>query len=123
MSRIKGLHFEKEIVALCINWHKSKGLSTRRIEEMMARRGVQIDHATISRWAKRYKDGFESQAMANNGKPSMTMPRHVKLKGSWKYLHLKLNKENMVIDFFVSQKEDKKAAMDFFADTAKNTLH
>jgi putative transposase len=35
----------------CIRWYVAYPLSLRLIEEMMAERGVTVDHATVHRWA------------------------------------------------------------------------
>ena len=36
---------------LCVRWYAAYALSLRNLEEMMAERGVQVDHATVHRWA------------------------------------------------------------------------
>ena len=35
----------------CVRWYAAYPLSLRHIEEMMAERGVVVDHATVHRWA------------------------------------------------------------------------
>ena len=35
----------------CVRWYAAYPLSLRHIEEMMAERGVCVDHATVHRWA------------------------------------------------------------------------
>lgn len=35
---------------LCVRWYLSYGLSLRDLEEMIAERGMSVDHATIHRW-------------------------------------------------------------------------
>jgi transposase-like protein len=34
-----------------VRWYAAYPLSLRHIEEMMAQRGVSVDHATVHRWA------------------------------------------------------------------------
>ncbi|HET9641772.1 MAG TPA: DDE-type integrase/transposase/recombinase, partial [Burkholderiaceae bacterium] len=36
---------------LCVRWCVAYPLSLRNLEEMMAERGVEVDHATVHRWA------------------------------------------------------------------------
>jgi transposase-like protein len=36
---------------LCVRWYASYALSLRNLEEMMVERGVEVDHATVHRWA------------------------------------------------------------------------
>ena len=36
---------------VCVRWYAAYPLSLRHIEEMMAERGVFVDHATVHRWS------------------------------------------------------------------------
>jgi putative transposase len=48
---IKRWHYPLEVMLVCVRWYAAYPLSLRHIEEMMAERGVAVDHATIHRWA------------------------------------------------------------------------
>jgi hypothetical protein len=48
---IERLHFPLEIMLVCVRWYAAYPLSLRNLEEMMAERGVFVDHATVGRWA------------------------------------------------------------------------
>jgi transposase-like protein len=50
----KGRHFDRSVILLCVRWYLAYNLSLRNLEEMMAERGVEVDHATIHRWTVRY---------------------------------------------------------------------
>ena len=45
----KGAHFPQEIILMGVRWYLAYPLSTRHVEELMEERGVELDHATISR--------------------------------------------------------------------------
>jgi transposase, IS6 family len=45
----KWRHFEAEIILLCVRWYLRYSLSYRDLEEMMAERGLHVDHTTIYR--------------------------------------------------------------------------
>jgi putative transposase len=45
----KGVHVPKEIILTRVRWHVAYLLSTRHLEEMMAERGVSVDHSTVNR--------------------------------------------------------------------------
>ena len=47
----KRLHFPVEIILTCVRWYVAYPLSLRQLQEMMAERGVEVDHPTIHRWA------------------------------------------------------------------------
>ena len=43
----KGRHFDRSVILLCVRWYLAYSLSLRDLEEMMAERGIKVDHATI----------------------------------------------------------------------------
>lgn len=49
----KRLHYPPDIIAQCVRWYLAYALSLRNFEEMMAERGIGIDHSTLHRWAIR----------------------------------------------------------------------
>ena len=51
----KGAHFPKEVILMGVRWYVAYPLSTRHVEELMAERGVNVDHSTINRWTKMFQ--------------------------------------------------------------------
>lgn len=50
---IKRPHYPMEVMLVCVRWYAAYLLSLRNLEEMMAERGVTVDHATVHRWARK----------------------------------------------------------------------
>jgi len=50
----KWRHFQGEFILLCVRWYLRYPLSYRNLEEMMAERGLRVDHSTIYRWVIAY---------------------------------------------------------------------
>jgi hypothetical protein len=50
----RGRHFRSEIIVMCVRWYLLYPLSYRDLEEMMAERGLTVDHSTIARWVLYY---------------------------------------------------------------------
>jgi putative transposase len=46
---VKRLHYLIEVMLMRARWYAAYPLSLRHIEEMMAERGVVVDHATVHR--------------------------------------------------------------------------
>ncbi len=46
----KGRHFDKSVILLCVRWYLAYNLSLRNLKEMMAERGIGMDHSTVHRW-------------------------------------------------------------------------
>jgi len=55
---------------LCVRWYLAYGLSLRDLEEMIAERGVAVDHSTIHRWVLHYTpqllDAFNARKRSVN---------------------------------------------------------
>ena len=49
-SAFKGFRFPPEIIVLAVRWYLRYGLSYRDLEELLAERGVDVDHVTVFRW-------------------------------------------------------------------------
>ena len=47
---------------LAVRWYLRYGLSYRDIEEMLAERGVEVDHVTVYRWVQRFTPLFADAA-------------------------------------------------------------
>ena len=69
----KGRHFDQSVILLCVRWYLAYSLSLRNLEEMMAERGISVDHATIHRWIVSYSPELlnrfnaRKQAIDNHG--------------------------------------------------------
>jgi transposase-like protein len=50
----RGRHFDPEIIVTCVRWYLRFSLSLRDVEELMAERGLIVDHTTIWRWCQLY---------------------------------------------------------------------
>ena len=61
VSDFKGRHFRGEIVLWAVRWYCRYGISYRDLEQMMAERGVSVDHSTIYRWVQRYAPEIEKR--------------------------------------------------------------
>jgi len=49
-----GFRFAPEVNLLAVRWYLRYGLSYRDVEELLAERGIDIDHVTICRWVQRF---------------------------------------------------------------------
>jgi IS6 family transposase len=54
MNPFKGRHFQRDIILWAVRWYCKYGISYRELQEMLAERGVNVDHSTIFRWVQRY---------------------------------------------------------------------
>ena len=61
MLNSKGMRFPIDVILMCIRWYAAYPLSYRHVEEMMAERGVNVDHSSINRWAIRFLPVLEKR--------------------------------------------------------------
>ena len=57
-SVFAGFRFPREVIAVAVRWYLRYGLSYRDVEELLAERGVTVDHVTIYRWVQRFTPEF-----------------------------------------------------------------
>ncbi len=50
MISFKGAHFPKEIILYAVFFYVRYAVSYRDLEEILAERGVSVDHATLNLW-------------------------------------------------------------------------
>jgi len=48
-----GFRFPREVLSVAVRWYLRYGLSYRDVEELLAERGVTVDHVTVYRWVQR----------------------------------------------------------------------
>src|SRR4249919_2184178 len=112
----KGAHFPQEIILMGVRWYVAYPLSSRQVEELMAERGVELDHATIHRWVIKYSPLLE-EAFHRRKRPvwgSWRMDEtYIKVKGVWHYLYRAVDKYGTTIDFLLTEHRDEQAAKRF----------
>ena len=117
MSDFKGRHFRGEIVLWAVRWYCRYGISYRDLEQMMAERGVSVDHSTIYRWVQRYAPEIERRLRWHWRRPRSRSWRvdetYVKVRGKWSYLYRAVDKLGNTIDFYLSPTRNTIAAKRF----------
>lgn len=113
----KRLHYPVDVIAQCIRWYLAYALSLRDLEEMMAERGILVDHSTLYRWIIRLtpllSKAFRRYKRAVGARWRMD-ETYIKVKGQWKYLYRAVDSAGQTIDFLLTAKRDAAAALRFF---------
>ena len=113
----KGMRFPIDIILVCIRWYATYPLSYRHLEEVMEERGVFVDHSSINRWAIRFLPLLE-KVFRKHKRPVGSSWRmdetYIKVKDAWKYLYRAVDKEGKTVDFLLTARRDKAAAIRFF---------
>ena len=84
-------HFQKDIILMAVRWYLAYSLSYRDIEELMAERGVSVDHSTVNRWVIKYSPELEAESRKSNKRKVGSSWRmdetYTRVKGEWVYLY------------------------------------
>ena len=117
VTGLAGFRFPPEIILLAVRWYLRYGLSYRNLEELLAERGIEVDHVTLYRWVQRFTPLLMEAALPCRHRVSRCWfvdETYVKVAGSWRYVYRAVDQDGQVIDVFVSKKRDLKAATKFF---------
>ncbi|MCY0855005.1 IS6 family transposase [Cupriavidus sp. D39] len=113
----KRLHYPLEVMLTCVRWYVAYPLSLRHVEEMMAERGISVDHSTVHRWALKLLPALH-KVFRRCKRPVGTSWRmdetYILVRGQWKYLYRAVDKAGHTIDFLLRAQRDKAAARRFF---------
>jgi IS6 family transposase len=78
------------VIRVAVRWYLRYGLSYRDIEELLAERGVEVDHVTVYRWVQRFTPLFADAARRlrhATGDRWFVDETCVKVAGRWRYLY------------------------------------
>lgn len=111
---------------MAVRWYLRYGLSYRDVEELLAERGIQVDHVTIYRWVQRF-----TPLLIDAARPCRHVPgdrrfvdeTYVKVAGRWVYLYRAIDQFGQVIDVLVSEKRDLTATRRFFTRALEHSPH
>lgn len=81
---LKRLHYPLDVMLLCVRWYVAYPLSLRQLEQMMAERGIAVDHSTVHRWAlKLLPDQFHAASTAFQIEAGVRSLRCSRLMSNW----------------------------------------
>ena len=102
---------------MCVRWYSAYPLSLGRIEEIIAERGVFVDHATVHRWSIKILSVLAA-VFRRRKRPvgiSWQMDEtYIKVAGKWKYPYRAIDRTGATIDFVLRAHRDYAAARTFF---------
>lgn len=122
MTSFKYRHFPQDIILQAVRQDCAYTLSYRNIEEILAERGIDVDHSTLNRWivfcAPKLEKAFHKKKRLPGDRWRLD-ETYTKVKGQWKYFYRAVNKQSNTIDFILTDNRSKKAVLRYFTKTIK----
>ncbi len=117
MISLKGCHFPKDAVLYAVYFYLRYTFSYRDLEEIMAERGVRVDHATLNRWVVKFSSIVAARAQSKK-RPTQSSWRmdetYIRVRGKWMHLYRAVDKVGNTLDFMLSERRNRPAATRFF---------
>src|SRR5215218_9994647 len=83
-------YFPPDVIVLAVHWYLRFGLSYRDVEELLAERGIEVDHTTIYRRVQRFTPLLADAARPRRhaiGARWEVDETYVKVAGVWRYIY------------------------------------
>src|SRR3546814_6514362 len=113
----KWRHFQGDVILWAVRWYCRYPISYRDLEEMLAERGISVDHTTIYRWVECYAPDMEKRLgwfWRRGFDPSWRLDEtYAKVRGKWTYLYRAADKRGETIDYYLSPTRSAKQAPRF----------
>jgi transposase-like protein len=106
------------VIVVAVRWYLRYGLSYREVEQLLAERGVEVDHVTIYRWVQRFIPLLADAARYARHSPGdrwFVDETYAKVNGVWRYVYRAVDQYGQVIDVLLSARRDAVAARRFFS--------
>jgi hypothetical protein len=87
-----------------VRWYLRYSLTYRDLEEIMAERGLSVDHVTISWWVQRYAPVLNQRIRRELRRPNRSWrvdETYVRVGGDWAYLYRAVDSAGETIEFYV----------------------
>ena len=121
--QFSGSHFPKDVILTAVRWYLRYKLSYRDVEELIAERGITVDHSTINRWVVKYSPLLAAKGQQEKRRVGVSWrldETYIKVRGQWKYLYRAVDKAGDTVDFLLTAKRDAKAALRFLRQAIAN---
>ncbi len=121
-SAFAGYRFPVEVITVAVRWYLRYGLSYRDVEELLAERGIEVDHVSVYRWVQRFTPLFVENARPfrhASGDRWFVDETYVKVAGRWRYLYRAIDQFGQVVDVRLSDRRDLRAARLFFTSALR----
>ena len=122
----RGYRFLPEIISHAVWLYHRFALSFRDVEDVLARRGVEVTYEAIRKWCRRFGPEYAGRLRRRRGRLGDTWHLDevfVTIQGRQQYLWRAVDEAGDVLDILVQPRRNRHAAVRFFRKLLKNQRH
>ena len=123
MPSYRGYRFPPEIISHAVWLYHRFALSFRDVEDLLARRGVEVTYEAIRKWCRRFGPGYAGRLRRRRGRLGDLWhldELFVTIQGRHQYLWRAVDEDGDVLDILVQPRRNRHAAVCFFRKLLKN---
>ena len=117
MPSYRGYRFPPEIISHAVWLYHRFALSFRDVEDVLARRGVDVTYEAIRKWCRRFGPEYAGRLRRRRGRLGATWHLDevfVTIQGRQQYLWRAVDEDGDVLDILVQPRRNRHAAVRFF---------
>jgi transposase-like protein len=114
---------EPIVIVTAVRWYCRFCLSLRDVEELVAERGISVDHTTVWRWVQAYAPEIRKRLQGQVKYKLATWfmdETYVRVSGRWMYLFRAVDNRGQTVDFYLCETRDREAAKRFLRAALAN---
>lgn len=119
------IQYPTEVVMLVVFYYYRFKVSLDDVVELMEIRGFHICHQTVHNWVHTFGVNLglklREARRGKSGKKWHVDATYIRVEGRWCYLYRAIDKEGNLVDVYLSDVRDQKAAESFFLQAAKTS--
>src|SRR3954462_3147223 len=108
-----GHRFPPEVISHAVWLYFRFPLGLRKVEELLAARGISVSHETVRQWALKFGQGFANEIRRRLPRPGDKWHLdevQIKIAGKKHWLWRAVDQDGTVLDVLVQSRRDKRAA-------------
>ena len=125
-AQLPRIRFPPEIISHAVWLYHRFALSFRDVEDVLARRGVDVTYEAIRKWCRRFGPEYAGRLRRRRGRLGDTWHLDevfVTIQGRQQYLWRVVDEAGDVLDILVQPRRNRHAAVRFFRKLLKNQRH
>jgi len=119
------VEYPTEVVMTVVFYYYRFKVSLSDVVDLMMMRGFYLSHQTVHNWVQKFSVELgiklRKRRFKQVGDKWHVDATYLKIEGCWCYLYRAIDKNGDLVDVYLSDVRDQKAAEDFFTQAAKTT--